>query len=93
MAKTWVTEDRVAAHGHVYVDSVTLTPDAVGAATVTLKDGLNDDGETVLALSALTSDTKHVSFPNALEFHEGVYVDVGSNVAGVLVVWGRPVFD
>ena len=81
----WVTTDQVVktTPGDVY--SVTLTAGAGGAATVTIRDGHNTGADAVLVVGSVASQTTQVLFMVPIPTTKGIYVDVGSNVTGVLI--------
>ena len=90
MPQSWVSADRQVFDGAGSITSLTLVSDGVGVADVTVKDGASPDGETLATLRALQNDTRHLPFAHPVEVFDGLYVDIGSNVEGVLVVWRRP---
>ena len=90
MARSFVTADRQVFQGAGRVSALTLVSDGVGVADLTLKDGESPDGETIVILRVLQNDTRHMVYPVPLEVFNGLYVDIGSNVEGLLVVWRRP---
>lgn len=89
MGRKWVTADGLVFEGQGNIDAVTIVSDTVGVVDVTLKDGTNEDGETFLTVRALQNDSRHLAFPGPCPVDQGLYVDIGSNVAGVLIVWHR----
>lgn len=89
MSRSWVTADARVFEGGGVVSSLTLVSDGVGVADVTLYDGPSAAGENILTLRALQNDTRHLPYPDPLEVLDGLFVDVGSNVSGLLVVWRR----
>ena len=56
-----------------------------GAATAVIRDGHDTGGEAVVDLAALTSSCDPRKFDPPIFLKKGLYVDVGSNVASVLV--------
>lgn len=64
-----------------------ITSNGVGEADATLYDGLNTSGRKILMICATDENMHSVRFNPPLPCSEGLYLDVGTNVDGVLVVW------
>lgn len=77
--------DRCFAKRACYLWSVALAADSVGPATAGVYDGDSADGRQVINLAAVQSDRDHRAYWPPLYLPGGLYVDVGSNVAGVSV--------
>jgi len=90
---TWITNTQFLLSGPVLLKSVSLTATAGGNATATIYDGTSDDGEVVCIIKTLQSTTLPVSLNGDVIIHTGVYVELGSNVEGLLVVWDIPKGD
>lgn len=71
----------------VSLKSVIVTPDASTVADVTLYNGRDTNGESLGVLRTGSGITLPVTFDNGLLCDRGIYLDVGSNVAGVLIIW------
>jgi hypothetical protein len=83
----WITADGLVASGPIVLRSISVVSDGVGAADATIYDGISDDGQTVAKITALSGDTRTLSFGDGIILPTGLYVDVGSNVTGVSIVW------
>jgi len=89
MHATWLTQDGVVFSDDAILYQVTLAATSAGAANVTVHNGLDATGPVLVAFETPASTTRTVRFGQGVEVKGGLYVDVGSNVKGVLVVWGR----
>ena len=88
MAKlTWVTQDGLVAEGPLRLRSVTLVATTAGAADVTLYHGRGTDGRVLAVMRTGASTSRNLPLSGGVELPQGLYVDVGSNVEGVAVVW------
>lgn len=83
----WVTDDQVVVNVPVKLVAVVLTATSGGAASATIYDGVNDDGEIVAVVKALANTTFSMEFYGGVHITTGIYVDLGSNVQGLLVVY------
>jgi hypothetical protein len=82
-----VTADGQIARGPVDLWGFILTGDGVGVADVALYDGANTSGRAVLDLWASTVESKVVLLPRPMPLEDGLYIDVGSNVTSLLVLF------
>lgn len=83
----WVTASQILSKkGCTLLDAV-LVASSAGSATTTLYDGVNTTGKVIVTLSAVASDMGHLEVAVGIPLENGLYVDVGSNVVGVLVLW------
>ena len=83
----WVTQSQAVIYGRAAVKAIILTSDGTGAADVTLYEGRDDAGKVILVLRTPTNYSYQVTFDGGFPIQDGLYVKLGSNVAGVLVVW------
>jgi len=83
----WCTNDQLISPGPVFLLAVMLTSTGAGAATVTIRNGHNTGDEIALVVSALANYTSPVSPVYPIYLDKGLFVDVGSNVAGALVIY------
>lgn len=82
----YVTTDRELQSGHCELVFAEMEPSASGA-DVTLYDGTNTSGKKIIGLQASTKTNRPFKPKEPLYCDKGLYVDIGSNVTGVLVVW------
>ncbi len=80
----FVTEDSVLSTKECDLHYASLEPSAA-AADVTLYDGIDTTGVKVVALQASTKTNLEFRPRKSIYCRRGLYVDVGSNVTGVLV--------
>ena len=75
----------------VTIVSVIVTPDANQKADITLYDGEGTKDPEIIKIRTLANDTKVINFAPGLVTERGLYLDVGSNVADVLIqfIWGK----
>jgi len=83
----WCTVDQLVSPGPVFLLAVMLTSTGAGAAQVTIRNGHNTGGEVALVVSALANYTSPVSPVYPIYLDKGLFVDVGSNVLGALVLY------
>lgn len=83
----WCTTDQLISPTPAYLLSVMLTSSGGGAAHVTIRNGHNASAEPVLKISALANYTSPVSPVYPIYLDKGLYVDLGNNVEGVLVIY------
>lgn len=61
---------------------------SVTGASVTLYDGLDTgSGRSIMVIEGEANITKTITFPGGLKIERALYVDLGSNVDEVLVLW------
>ena len=82
---TWVTFDQRVEIGKCYLVDALIVASSVGAATTDLYDGDNTTGRKFFVLSAPASTMSHMDPKEDILLENGLYVDVGSNVIGVLI--------
>jgi len=84
---TWVTQSKAVFLGGAKLLRADLVATSSGAATATLHAGVDDAAPVLVQLSAPTSGMRSISFQPGLELVEGLYVKLGSNAQGVLILW------
>ena len=84
---TWVTQDQVVVSGRAQIKAVVLTAMGAGNADVTLYEGLDDAGRVILVTRAPAGHTQQITFGEGLPVEDGLYIKLGANVEGVLVLW------
>lgn len=86
---SWLTQDNAIVQGPIEVLSVVVTPTAAAVADVTFRHGLGTGEPVALVVRTASGESLALSFPAPVLFDRGLFADMGSNVAGVLVIW-RP---
>ncbi len=84
----WVTSDRVLAIGPCELLFAHLVVSAASTDTH-LYDGKSTAGKKIVTLISQSVTGMTLKPPEAIKCEQGLYVDVGTNVTGVLVQW-RP---
>jgi len=64
-----------------------LIPDGGGVATATFHDGRNANAPHLGIFRTGAQNTRHIPFNKGVRLENGLFVDVGANVEGVIVVW------
>jgi len=82
---TLVTEDTVVVNGPVEFHGVIVRASAIGTADAAVLDGVNALGRPYITYVAPVNRTIPFLEEEPALFLTGIFVDVGSNVAGVLV--------
>jgi hypothetical protein len=82
----WVTADKIVQKGPCFFCGADLSPSAA-AATVTIYDGQDTGGKVIDILVTAVKSNWQLQPPGKLRCNQGIYVDVGSNVSGVLVFY------
>jgi len=83
----WVTKDTLLSEGPCELVSAHLVPDAAGTSTAIIYNGQDTSGEIVMSFRG--NGGYHTPFqpPVPVYCRKGLYVDVTSNVRGILVQW------
>ena len=84
---SWITADQQVVSGPLRLLAVTLVATSAGAADCTLYHGRGTDGVKLAVLRTGASTSRNLPLPRGVDLDQGLYVDVGSNVEGVVVVW------
>ena len=82
---TWVTFDQRVELERCYLVDAILVASSAGAATTDLYDGRDTTGRKFSVLSAPASMMAHLFPKEDILLENGLFVDVGSNVIGVLI--------
>jgi hypothetical protein len=84
---TYVTADQIVNQGETLLHSIILLTSAAGTG-VTLYDGLDAvSGRSLGPFEGAANISFSHTFPKPLRLDRGLFVDIGTNVTGVLVVW------
>jgi len=83
----WVTQSQAVIYGRAAVKAIILTSDGGGAANVTFYEGRDDAGKVILVLRTPTNYSYQVTFDGGFPVADGLYVKLGANTEGVLVIW------
>jgi hypothetical protein len=86
ISRQWVTADALLAEKECELVYAYLTPSTANA-DVSLYDGENTSGDLVATLKEAAVSGHEFQPPVPIHCRKGLYVDVGSNVTGVLVMW------
>lgn len=82
------TKDSVVSERGCFLFRVIITPRDTKKGDITLYNGLNAGGMKIANLRTSTGHSALYNFGNDFYCAEGLYLDVGGDVEGVLVVWG-----
>lgn len=82
----WVTSDQVLAHGPCELLWAYLVVSAASTDSY-LYDGESSAEKLVTALEAAAATGHSFKPPVPVYCHKGLFVDVGTNVTGILVMW------
>lgn len=75
----------------VFLYSVVLSADAVGATLCDIYNGVGTGGDLIFKLSAATSTTVQLNFNPPVFCNKGLYVALGANLIGLSVfLYERP---
>jgi hypothetical protein len=86
VSRQWVTADALLAEKECELLFGYLVPSAANA-DVSLYDGENTTGELIAMLKSAAITGHKFKPPVPVHCRKGLYVDVGSNVTGILVMW------
>jgi hypothetical protein len=86
ISRQWVTADARLCEKECELLYAYLVPSAAGA-DVSLYDGENATGDLIAPLKEAAVSGHEFRPPAPILCRKGLYVDVGSNVTGVLVMW------
>jgi hypothetical protein len=82
-----ITEDTAVCRGPALFYGAILTSDGVGATEAIFYDGVNASGRRLFRLLALTTATLPLFFPVPIPLEDGLYVDVGSNLGDLFLIY------
>lgn len=82
-----LTGSQVISPSPTTVVSVAVTSDGGGVADITLYNGESTNDDRLIKLKAGNDSTRSIRFSFGLYLSKGLYVDVGSNVESVLIVY------
>ena len=84
---TQIKSDRLINEGHTLLAGLIIEASA-DPGDVSIYEG-NDEqsGKYFGKIKGLANDSNVISFPQTLYFDRGLYIDVGSNITGVTVIW------
>ncbi len=86
---------------HLYKDSLVtarpmllrqliLIPDGTGVADATFYDGRNANAPHLGIFRTAAQNTRHIPFGKGIRMENGLFVAIGDNVEGVVVIWDPP---
>jgi len=82
-----IAADTFVTRGPIRLYGVLLTSDGVGTADVTLYEGANTSGRRLFQLLAPIAQSVPLMLSVPIELEDGLYLDVGSNVGDVFVLY------
>lgn len=82
-----ITEDTVVCRGPVLFYGAILTSDGLGATAVIFYDGVNTAGRRLFRLLATATETLALLFPVPIPLEDGLYIDVGSNLGDLFLLY------
>jgi hypothetical protein len=82
-----ITADTLLCRGPALLYGAVLTSDGVGTADVILYDGPNTSGRRLFQLLAPTTQSVPVILPAPVPLEDGLYIDVGSNVGDLFILY------
>lgn len=84
---TRLTQDQAVAHGPCLLYGLVLLTSVTGG-DVTVYDGVDSGaGRRILRAEGTADESRPVLFPVPLHCDGGIYVDVGTSVTEVLILW------
>jgi len=83
----WVTQSQAVVYGKARIKGIIVTSTGAGAASVTFYEGRDNAGKVILVLRALANYSQQVTFDGGFPISDGLYVELGANTEGVLVIW------
>ncbi|RLI42035.1 hypothetical protein DRO69_10875 [Candidatus Bathyarchaeota archaeon] len=83
----WCVNDQLISPGPVFLLAAMLVADSGGTAEAALYNGHNTTGQVALVLRAPANNPAPITPIYPIYLDKGLYLDVGSNVRGVLVIF------
>jgi len=83
--------DTVLTRRDALIYGVVLTATSGGVADVTIKAGIDSSGKAVMKVKAAADSTQYVSLYAPIQCRNGIFIDVGSNVDLVTIIWAYDV--
>lgn len=81
------TKDMVVSQRQCILHQAVIVSNGQGEATSTLYDGVNTAGRKLLTIKSVDKNMHSVRFADGIWCSEGLYLDIGDNVDGVLLGW------
>lgn len=81
----WLTGDQTVSKRPCYLKKLVLSPDGTNAAEVTLHNGENTGGRTIVVVRCAANGRSVLDFDDPLYLDRGLYLDCGANLDGVFV--------
>lgn len=88
-AYRWLTADQLVNEGRTLLCQLIVNASADGG-SVTIYDGLNANGDLVGVFDGLAAGCNPIAFGRGVCLTRGLFVDIGSNITGVTVIY-RPI--
>ncbi|MCD6261188.1 MAG: hypothetical protein J7J28_05335 [Thaumarchaeota archaeon] len=83
----WVTQSKRVIEGKGKIVGIVLTSTADGPADATLYNGRDDVAPVLFTIRTTANRSLQIGFDGGVPVHGGLYIKLGSNVEGVLVLW------
>ena len=84
-----ITADTFITRGPILLYGVVLSSDNVGAADAALYEGRNTSGRLLFTMRAPQTQTTSVIWATPIHLADGLYIDVGSNVGDVFILYAH----
>jgi len=84
----WVTASKIVESGPCFLVGVDLSPSG-NAATSSVYDGQDASGKLIDTLVRATKDNLDLMLPGKIRCQSGIFISVGANTTGVLVLWQK----
>jgi len=83
---SWITFSQAVEKTKCQLVDATIVATSAGAAAANIYDGPNATGKKIGQLATPASDMRELSPRQPIDLENGLYIELGSNVAGVLIV-------
>jgi len=80
----YVTADKIVARGKCEISRITVVPSAATTNSA-VYDGLDTNGKKIIDLPCAVTTVKSLPLTPPVRCEQGIYVDVGTSVTGILV--------
>ncbi|GAI12875.1 unnamed protein product [marine sediment metagenome] len=90
-APFWTEQDVCVWEGKLEVSAIIVTSEA-SPGDVTFKNGRDSGGNTILIVEGLANRSQQMCFPKPFYLENGLYLELGENTMGVMVVF-KPISE
>ena len=84
---SWVTQSQAVLYGKAAIRSIVITSASSGPAYVKFYEGRDNAGRILLECRVPANEVYQLDFQDGIPVQDGLYVELVSNVTGVLVLW------